>query len=96
MKISKARMDAATQAYLDAARLLAQTVRRVPKSQRNPNYENAMPALNSAGHIFIKADAKCRAAWAPWIRAQSINLALQLPFFEMCALSDCLVSSTPE
>jgi hypothetical protein len=24
------------------------------------------------------------------------NLALQLPFFEMCALSDSLVSSTPE
>jgi hypothetical protein len=24
------------------------------------------------------------------------SLALQLPFFEMCALSDCLVSSTPE
>jgi hypothetical protein len=25
-----------------------------------------------------------------------VYLALQLPFFEMCALSDCLVSSTPE
>jgi hypothetical protein len=60
---------------------------KTPKSQINVRQ---VLIDRSELFIFLTAFDAIRAA------NRSESLSLQLPFFEMCALSDCLVSSTPE